>query len=86
MKMKPKQLHRSLALPPNKDASVAKKHHSNHQCSTAGLQSDPSIFVLWGKGGDGRLQLRTPIQEHARAWIKRVRETCIQEHAPPWLG
>ena len=33
-----------------------------------------SIFVLWRKGGDGRLQLCTRIQEHAWTWIKRVRE------------
>ena len=61
-----------------------------HLTDTVALQSDLYLCFV-GEGGDGRLQLRTRIQEHARAWIKRVREgkgetppaTHLHPRAPP---
>ena len=53
-----------------------------HLTDTVALQSDPYLCFV-GEGGDGRLQLRTRIQEHARAWIKRVREGEKGRWTPP---
>ena len=87
MKLKPKQLHRSLALPPNKDAPLAKKPPSkNHQCSwrtganTVALQSDPFIFLLWGQGG--RWTPPACIQD-APIWINRTGWTPPATHLHP---